>query len=383
MRGPKTFTGENTVEITTHNNPFIIEQIISRLVACGATIARPGDFTQMAFLNGKLDLAKAEALHDVITAQSEHSLKVAMAQLQGSLSSYCKDIEQKLTELLCYVEASFEFLDEEQRDLDFDNAVRERVQGLSDEISRVIESFPVQEQIRQGVRIAFIGSVNAGKSTLFNTLIGNARAIVSDQAGTTRDTIEATKYHHGHFWTFIDTAGLRETDDVVEQQGIARSYSEAESADVVVLILDASRTLSLAEQEVYDNLFAIYAEKTVLVCSKVDLLPGHNKSVSLFGNSDDQVLQVSSAQGVGISELMAEIENRVNRLFSDRQAPFLLNARQRNILESLSQKIKSIQSLCAVSVEYELVAHHVHDALAELCELTGKNIYSRFAQMNM
>lgn len=371
MRAPKTFTGEDTVEITTHNNQFIIEQIISRALQCGAQLARPGEFTQMAFLNGKLDLARAEALHEVIGAQSEHALKIAMAQMHGSLSSYCKQIEQALTELLCFVEASFEFLDEEQRDLDFDGMVRARIKKLHEDIAHIVESFPLQEQVRQGVRIALVGSVNAGKSTLFNALVGSDRAIVTAQAGTTRDSIEATIFKNGHFWTLIDTAGLRQTEDVIEQEGIRRSYQEAAKADAVLLVIDSSAPLTVAQQEAYSALFESHRSKIISVLSKTECA---TQDVTALAPITDAAIAISVHNRTGVDELVAAIQARVDQLFAGRNAPFLLNARQRALMENLAQKVAVIAELSAVSIEYELVAYHVHEALALVSELTGKNV---------
>lgn len=373
MKGPKTFTGEDTVEITTHNNSFIIDKVIARLIEVGAQPARPGDFTQMAFLNGKLDLAKAEALHEVISAQSEQSLKIAMAQLQGSLSSYCAKIEALLVELLCYTEASFEFLDEEQRDLDFDNMIRAKLTFLKESVQQILMSIPAQEQIRQGVRIALIGSVNAGKSTLFNALIGSKRAIVSDQEGTTRDSIEATKYHQGIFWTFIDTAGLRQTSDAIEQQGIERSFVEAKSADLILLVVDSSQNISVAARDIYQELCRLYHQKIILVQSKADIALSNIMEISDIGPAL-VTLRVSSAQNSGIDALMSAIENEIKMLFASKSAPFLLNTRQRAILQLLEQHIQSMQSDVTPQVEYELLAYHVKDALERLSELTGKNV---------
>ena len=226
MHAPRTFTGEPVVEITCHNNPFIIEAIIARLCKLGARHARPGEFTQRAVENGKLDLLQAEALHDLIMAPSRALAQTSLAQLEGSLSHVIATVETDLISLASLVEASFEFSEEEHIDLDFDSIVRERVQTVLSTIKKTCAGQSSIAQLREGIRIALVGSVNAGKSTLLNALLGRNRAIVSDQAGTTRDSIEASISDGQYSWTFIDTAGLRETD-AIEKEGIVRTHEAA------------------------------------------------------------------------------------------------------------------------------------------------------------
>ena len=220
MRSPKTFTGQDTVEITCHNNQFIIEEIINLAIANGARLAQQGEFTKRAVFNGKIDLVQAEAINELIHAQTQLALKQSLAQLTGSFSHCLASLEKELLKALALSEASFEFLDEE---MDFAPQIQALISSLQNTITGIKKTFNQQQQIRQGIRIAIIGSVNAGKSSLFNALLNQDRAIVSAIAGTTRDAIEAGVYTKGNYWTLVDTAGLRQTHDIIEQEGIKRS----------------------------------------------------------------------------------------------------------------------------------------------------------------
>ena len=390
MRAPRTFTGEDTVEITCHNNPFIIDRIINAVIAAGGRSAQPGEFTRRAFLNGKVDLVQAESINDLIHAQTEHALKQSMAQLQGSLSQALVEFEKQLVHLLGYIEASFEFLDEEQRDLDFDEAIRSRVANLKAFVAQMRKSFAHQKYIRDGVRIALVGSVNVGKSTLFNTLVGHDRAIVTDIPGTTRDAVETSVYNDGAFWLLVDTAGIRPTNDIVEQQGIERSFQQAAHADIVLVVMDATRPMSAAERAAYDDLMQRCADKVIVVVNKIDALDplsfsdptlatAHSEPVE--GSHPSQVLSVSAKNKTGIAQLRSAITEKMNNLFSQAKSPYLLNQRQFNLLTEIEVGLEGIANECAHDVHYELLAYRVKDLLEKLSQLTGKGVTEQILDM--
>ena len=196
MRAPKTFTGENVIEITCHNNPFIIEKIISLSIENGARLAQPGEFAKRSFLNGKIDLIEAEAINELLNAHTQESLKKSLANLEGSFSNFIQKIEIKLMHCLALCNASFEFLDDE---IEFESQIKEEISNIVDDIIELKKTFNKRQQIKEGIRIALIGSVNAGKSSLFNALLNKERAIVSSIAGTTRDSIEASVFTSDYF----------------------------------------------------------------------------------------------------------------------------------------------------------------------------------------
>lgn len=367
MRGPRTFTGQDTVEITSHNNPFIIDAIIERALACGAHMAKEGEFSRRAVINGKIDLLQAEAINELIHANTSVALKQSLAQIEGSLSSWSVEIEQTLLKALAFCQASFEFLDEE---MEFGSQIKQIIQKLLDNIAAMEKTFNQQQQIRQGIRIAILGSVNAGKSSLFNTLLAHERAIVTEIPGTTRDTIEAGIYRDGNYWTLIDTAGLRVTDDIIECQGIERSRKEATYADIIILVVDGSRSLSPQELEIYQTLLQEHAQKIILVRNKADL-----PSVDVqLGNEENACIVCSCTKTQNITAIEQAIKKKVDALLRQVDTPFLLNQRQFNTIMSLKEKLKEIMSMLKEPIQYELLAIHLNDAIALISNLTGKSI---------
>jgi tRNA modification GTPase len=364
MHGPRTFTGQDTIEISCHNNPFIIQDIIQLSVQCGARLAMPGEFSKRAVLEGKIDLIQAEAIADVIHANTQQALKKSLSQIEGSFSHWILQIEQELLRALSLCQASFEFIEEEN--LEFGESICAILCDVQHKIAQLEKSFDMQLQLRQGIRIALIGSVNAGKSSLFNALIHQNRAIVSSIPGTTRDVIESGLYKNGNYWTVIDTAGLRLTSDSIEQEGISRSFVEAQKADVVLLIFDGSQPQSDQLVEIYSQLQEKYAHKIIAVATKSDAAG----FVAVSG-----ALVCSALMGAGLEELESEVQKKIETLFATEDSPFLLNTRQQIIVQALDKKIKNSLNFFSMGrVPYELLAYHLEDALAAMADLTGKSI---------
>jgi len=370
MKAPKTFTGQDTIEISCHNNPFIIEQVIQQAISHGAHQAQRGEFTKRAFLHDKIDLLQAEAINDLISAQNELALKKSMAQLKGTLSDHIHQIEQDLISLVATTEASFEFLDEEQRDIDFDSIIKEKIKQLIEKTNTINANFSVQQQIKQGIRIALLGSVNVGKSTLFNALVNKERAIVTDSPGTTRDAIETTIYKHGNFWLFIDTAGLRNTNDEIEQKGIDQTWQEAAQSDIILLVSDVTQQAK-QENVLYKQIQKQFGEKVLMVVNKIDQL-----DKAMNANQENSVW-VSGKEKMGIDVLEQAINKKIANLFEYAQAPFLLNKRHHNVIFQLNQKLKTIVQECTNSIQYELVAYQLKEMLELVAQLTGKTISER------
>ena len=365
MHGPRTFTGQNVVEITTHNNQFLIEAVIATAIHHGARLAEQGEFARRAVLNDKIDLVQAEAINELIHANTQLALKKSLAQLEGTFSYWIADIEKKLLHALALSEASFEFIDEE--DMAFGEQIHATTKAILHTIAELKKTFDAQQHIRQGIRIAIIGSVNAGKSSLFNALLKKDRAIVTNIAGTTRDVIEAGVYRNNNYWTLIDTAGLRQTDDIIELHGIERSHNEAQSADIILLVIDSARTMTLQEKSIYEEIYDAHAHKTIVVKNKTDLA-----QIKSYLNITEQ-LEVSAHNNQGIYLVEQYIEKKIAALFSDLESPFLLNKRQYNLLLHVERKLNELIPLLA-NPEYEIVSYHLNEILAHLSELTGKSI---------
>ncbi|MCF7900241.1 tRNA uridine-5-carboxymethylaminomethyl(34) synthesis GTPase MnmE [Candidatus Babeliales bacterium] len=363
MHGPRTFTGETTVEITTHNNPFIVQNVLERILQCGARIAHNGEFTRQSVENGKRDLIQAEAINELIHANSQQVLQQSLKQMDGSFSNWIQELEKGLLKLISLCEASFEFLEE---DIDFTPQIEAALITILSKIENLKKSFDIQQQLRQGIRIALVGSVNTGKSSLFNALIKKDRAIVTSIAGTTRDSIEAGMYSNGTYWTFIDTAGLRKTNNIVEKEGIERSFLEAKLADIVLLVWDGSRVMTTEEKAVYAEILTTYKEKTLLASNKFD---APQKKNSLFENA----FFVSTQSGDGIEKLNVTIQEKAEKLFKQDSSPFLLNKRHYSLLVNCENELNIIINMLK-SPEYELIAHHLRHALSSLIELTGKSV---------
>lgn len=366
MHAPRTFTGEHTVEITCHNNPFIIDQIIARAIASGARHAQEGEFSRRAVMNGKMDLTQAEGINELIGAQTQHALKRSLAQVTGSLSHQITMIEQQLIKALALCEASFEFIDEE---MEFGPEINRIITHQREHIARLKEAFSNNRQIKEGVRVALVGSVNAGKSSLFNALLNRERSIVTNIAGTTRDSIEAGLYANGTYITLVDTAGLRQTDDIVEQAGIERSFNEAELADILIIVIDGARAITPAEEAVYKELIAKHAQKAFIVRTKSDL---PTSSVPLLETLPHHA--VSTVDHQALADLNKAISKRIEQIFSTHDSPFLLNKRQFHLLSALDTDLAALQARLEGKVEYELLSYHLNDALARVAEITGKTI---------
>lgn len=367
MKMPHSFTGQNTVEITCHNNPFIIEQIIGTLIEHGARSAERGEFSKRAVLNNKIDVIQAEAINELIQSNTQLGLKKSLAQLDGTLSHHITGIELELRKCLALSEASFEFIDEE--DLEFNAQIAESITQLIAQIAQLKINFDQQKHLRDGIRIALIGSVNAGKSSLFNALIGDNRAIVTNVPGTTRDSVQAGIYRNGAYWSIIDTAGLRESNDIVEQEGIKRSFDEAQKADIVLLIADQSRAATKEEQLVYESLQKKYAHKIICIHNKCDL-PAHR----LHALNEQSALRISTTDQRSLTSVSAAIDHHIMQLFSSFDSPFLLNKRQFDALIALNNKLCALLPLLEKSPDYELISYHLNDALAITSQLTGASI---------
>jgi tRNA modification GTPase len=366
MHAPRTFTGEDTVEITCHNNPFIIASIINAAVTAGARVAHAGEFSQQAVLNNKITVTQAEAINELIHANTQQALKQSLAQLQGSLSNWIHTIEQKLITALAFSEASFEFIDEES--MEFASEICHIITEVLQDILQLKKTFNQQQHIRQGIRIAIIGSVNAGKSSFFNALLGKDRAIVTHIAGTTRDVIEAGLYKNGNYWTLIDTAGLRTTDDVIEQIGITRSYEEAHKADVILLVFDGSQPLITHEIQVYQELISLFQSKIIIIQNKSDI----KEHATQF--TTEPTITISAKTRHNIEYVETVIQEKIETLFCSIDSPFLLNQRHYNSLMSLEQNLHVIIPMLNGSRSYELISYHLQESLVALSELSGKSI---------
>ncbi len=366
MHAPRTFTGQQVVEITCHNNQFLVEAIIEKAIQLGARLAKEGEFAKRAYLNGKIDLVQAEAINELIHACTQQALKQSLAQVEGSFSAWIERIQKELFKCLAFSDASFEFIDEE---MEFGSLIEQSIATILNELVVIKKSYSQQQRIREGVRIALIGAVNAGKSSLFNALLGKNRSIVADIAGTTRDTVEAGVYRYGNYCTFVDTAGLRNTNDSIEQEGIKRSLQEAAQADCILLVIDQSRSMLHEEQRVYADIIEQNRSKIIVVYNKSDLPRITNQ---LFDS--ENIVYVSTIKPGLVQLLEQRLESKISQLLKQAESPFLLNKRQWHLLLALEQRLNELKEIMQRTMAYEIISYHLKDALEHLAELSGQTI---------
>ena len=374
----KSFTGEETIEIHCHGSSYIQQSIIQSLVGQGARLATPGEFTQRAFINGKLDLSQAEAVADLIASQSQQAHAMALNQLRGTFSHELIALREKLIEFASLIELELDFGEEDVAFADR-SALIDLVQQVLAKVKRLINSFALGNAMKEGVPVAIVGAPNAGKSSLLNYLLGEERAIVSEIAGTTRDVIEETLNIDGISFRLMDTAGIRETSETIEALGIARSQEKIARARVVLALSDASNASQLEEDRVWvDDLRIRYPEKEILwVANKTDL-----HSVSLPVD-----YAISAVTGAGINALTHALSQRIKQDFDVNQETIVSNVRHVEALEQTQNALFAALNGLSHQLPADLVAMDIRSAMRSLGNITGEiemdtdilgTIFSRF-----
>ena len=352
LPGPGTYTGEDMLELSCHGGSRTVARLLERLSVAGARPAEPGEFTKRAFLNGKMDLSEAEAVMDVVSARAEESLKAALEQLHGKLSKRIHGIEELLIDSLSAIDAAVDYPDEVEEDVS--SALPESLDRAQREIDALIAEGRQGRALREGVYVALVGRPNVGKSSLLNALLGADRAIVTDLPGTTRDTLDEETSFFGVPVRLVDTAGIRESGDLVEQIGIDRARAALDRADVAVLLLDGTQSLTEEDQ----RLLALTAGKNRLVLrSKGDLLQTRDD----FGE-----LSVSAKTGEGLDEL----KRRIVALSGAREGAAITNERHIKALENAREALLHART----AHELTLVATDVREALHHLGAITGRDV---------
>lgn len=367
FKNPKSYTGENVVEISGHGSSYILQNIVQVCVANGARMAMPGEFTQRAFLNGKLDLAQAEAVADLIAADSSAAQQTALRQLKGGFSSDLKILREQLITFAALIELELDF---SQEDVEF--ADRSQLAQLIHNIKlatrQLIQSFGLGNAIKNGVSVAIIGKPNAGKSTLLNALLNEERAIVSDIAGTTRDTIEERLNINGIIFRLIDTAGIRNSKgDVIEDIGIERSKANAEKADIIIHLVDMCDD----SQENMDWLQP-FADKTTVVLNKFDEWQARNQNMGIKPEFNPSGHYISAKKGEGIPELKQILFDKVNKGTVHTESSIVTNARHHDALLKVDECLTDIENAMENNISGELLALDIRRCLHFLGTITGQ-----------
>ena len=358
FRAPNSYTGEDGVEISCHSSKYIVSETIGLICEKGCRMAGPGEFTQRAYLNGKMDLAQAEAVADVIAADSKAALRVAQSQLRGEYSAAFKELRDTLVRLSALVELELDFSEEE---VEF--ASREMIIGLAEsaiaKMSRLRDSYRVGNALKNGVPVAIVGAPNVGKSTLLNALLGEDRAITSDIPGTTRDTVEESIVIEGIRYRFIDTAGIRETEQVIERLGIERSLAKIRDASIVICLLDATKKDESEKMlSKVESLIDAENQKIIVVANKSDLLPDSGKE------NEGRVISISALRKEGLQEFEKAI---VKCGFADTDERVIVtSARHYNALSSAVESLRAVVRAVRDDISEELLAEDLRAAISDI-----------------
>jgi tRNA modification GTPase len=366
-RAPKSYTGEDVIEISCHGSPFVQGKIVDTLITRGARLAKPGEFTLRAFLNGKIDLTQAEAVADLIASNTEASRRTALQNIRGGFSQELKDLREQMVKFSALIELELDF---SQEDLEFADRTqfRDLIKELQTVVGRLLQSFRLGNVIRNGVQVAIIGPPNAGKSTLLNTLLNENRAIVSEIAGTTRDTIEEIINIEGVLFRLVDTAGIREhTHDVIESIGVQRSLEKMRTADLVLYMFDVNET---REKQLKTTIAQL--EETgvpyLLVGNKADI----TGTASLSLATEKPILLISAKARTGIDELKSALLQKavVGELHTEDTV--VTNARHVEALQRLQTGLQSVSSGLENNIPGDLLAIDIRQCLHYLGEITGE-----------
>ena len=370
MPSPHSFTGEDTAEFQLHGSPLLIEQVLRSLFSFGVHPAEPGEFTKRAFLNGKVDLLQAEAIADVINASSDRALKIASEQLQGSLSQVVEDIGESLKDCLAELEAGIDFPEEDIEPESIERLKRHIVTAV-EKIENLLSTFRYGKRVKDGFRVLLYGAPNVGKSSLLNILLGRNRAIVTSVEGTTRDLLEEQCTIGGYTFVFCDSAGIRDTNDEVEQIGVALTKARVEWADLILLVADATDTAQ-GWKSLAADLRDAHARTVWMVINKIDLNPSAMADHFCESNICQQNIYLSAKTRNGFSHLTDSLIEAVKAQSAgaDETGISITNERQRNCLYQAKIALERVQS--NASAPAEIIGVELRLALAALAELVGK-----------
>lgn len=387
FRAPHSYTGEESAEIYCHGSEYIAQEILKLLMERGARLAEGGEFTKRAFLNGKLDLAQAEAVADLIASQTKAAHDVAMAQMKGGFSQELSKMRGDLVDIVSLMELELDFSEE---DVEFADRVRlkELLEAVCAHLDKLIESFALGNVIKNGVPVAIVGATNTGKSTLLNALLGEEKAIVSDIAGTTRDVIEDTININGVTFRFIDTAGIRNTTETIEMIGIERTWWKMAQASVVMLMLDAQRPDTFEQNiaNLSERVSAAVAEngiekQVVVLLNKADLVSEEERDwylsqIAEYGRKYDlspaRIFPISAKVRLGVDEVVSYLALSRKSMKTDQNSTLVTNLRHLEALRSAREALTRVWDGLSDSIPTDLVAQDIREAIYHIGTITGE-----------
>ena len=370
MRGPHTYTGEDTVEIDCHGGVYAMKKVLETVLKNGVVIAEPGEFTKRAFLNGRLDLSQAEAVMDVIQARNSMALKSSVEQLKGSVQRAVKEIRSRLLYQIAYIESALD--DPEHYDLEgYPQELAKIVDKEAGEITDLLKTADDGRMIQEGIKTVILGKPNAGKSSLLNFLVGEDRAIVTEIEGTTRDILEEYISLNGITLRVIDTAGIRETEDIVEKIGVGKAKQMAEDADLILYVVDSSRPLDDNDEDIIELLSG---RKSIVIYNKTDLEPVVNMA-KLQERTGNPVIPVSIVEEKGIRKLEEEIKNMFFKgELSFNDEVYITNARHKAALEEARESLKLVKNSIDMGMAEDFFSIDLMNAYESLGRIVGESV---------
>ena len=370
MRGPHSYTAEDTVEIDCHGGVLVMKKILETVIKYGARPAEPGEFTKRAFLNGRIDLSQAEAVIDVIHAQNDYAVKSSVSQLKGSVSKKVKALRERILYQIAFIESALD--DPEHISLDgYEEELSGKLDDMTGEMEKLVRSADSGRVVSEGIRTVILGKPNAGKSSLMNVLLGEERAIVTDIAGTTRDTLEEHIHMHGISLNIIDTAGIRETEDLVEQIGVNRAKVAADEADLIIYVVDGSRELDENDAQIME---LIRDRKAVVLLNKTDLETVISEEL-LQAKTGKTVISISAKEETGIDKLEKTIQN----LFYEGSIDFndevlITNVRHKTALQNALKSLYMVKQSIENQMPEDFLTIDLMDAYEQLGTIIGEAV---------
>ena len=369
FKAPRSYTTENMCEINSHGGNVIVKKILELCLKNGAELAEPGEFTKRAFLNGRIDLAQAESVIDLINAKSEKEAKSGVKQLEGYLSKEIKDIKQEILDVLVNIEVTIDYPEYDTPEVQ-KNEMMKMLESVGNRLEKLEKSFDNGKIIKEGIKTAIIGKPNAGKSSLLNAILKEERAIVTDIAGTTRDTIEEFVTVNGIPLKLVDTAGIREASDEVEKIGVEKSIKKAEEADLIIAIFDSSKELTEEDLEILN---LIKNKQAIILLNKADLDSKITEKDERFTSITENILKISALNKTGIDLLYAKISEMFNLNDINLDNDILItNIRHKNIISKAIENVKKAIEALNINMPIDIITIYIKEILEDLGEITGE-----------